>query len=542
VLLEFLPQGFDASDYLYYGQRCAEGDCFDRLRPMGVMYWFSIPYRLGVPAQSLMIGHLLLMFVSIALAVMVLAAIIKQRQRQPTTSGLIVFALLSTAIHGFFFYPVLRHSLADAPAGLLFLTGFWLFILGALKDQWRFYLLSGLCFGLAAWMRSFYLYPILFLVAASIVIAVIRPQTHLKKIVLSIALIPIALQFFMVHAKLGYFSYLGDYESREWTERHLVSNWSGYDTDLSTAEGYVWLSPCGKESGGLVQVWQQKNFDGMVCLLVEKTRFYLGSYLPSTYLTPPPEFVKRYNKLKHSERLENIWVWWSGNMVIEADTANNPEGLMEADKLAVKQAQATGNTSAIHQMFGPVTRTPYNVSAWLWSPQPVSVTMGIYSIQHQLIAHQTVTLSDQPVRYSIAFTPTTEELHYLALGALQDIPASFGTTENSHFYAWGVQVTESADLLPYEKELMLDKQRIWSDLLLFANVLVVCLAMLVLLLGFKSIRMLDRLFLLGLLGSIYGLALLLIPEQRFVIPFVVACWQVVLYWSFSTAAGKKLHA
>ena len=70
MALEFLPQCCDAHQYLDFAQVCVTtGQCYQDLRPMGAQYWFSWPARLGLPTESLIVAHGVLLAVSVLLSV-----------------------------------------------------------------------------------------------------------------------------------------------------------------------------------------------------------------------------------------------------------------------------------------------------------------------------------------------------------------------------------------------------------------------------------------------------------------------------------------
>jgi len=77
TLVEFTPQCCDAS-ILELGQNCAQDHCYDGLRPMGAMFWFSLPSRLGLPPRSFILAHYLLLAISVFLSGWVLQGIRRQ--------------------------------------------------------------------------------------------------------------------------------------------------------------------------------------------------------------------------------------------------------------------------------------------------------------------------------------------------------------------------------------------------------------------------------------------------------------------------------
>lgn len=529
-ILQFFQQCCDTQDYLYYGQLCAAGNCYEPLRPAGALYWFSIPYRLGWPPEILIVLHWILLIASIALVTITGIQWVKKNGGSLSRTAWIALAIASLAIHLFFFRPVLYHALTDAPAGLLLLIGIWLFILGQLKNSGALYLIAGICLGLSVWMRSFYLYPVLGFVLATTLIAIISHRSHWKKLALLVALLPILSQYHLVHQKHGYYAFLNKEKSAYWTQHHLISRFVGHDSNLSTKSAYGWAAACAMKAHSMLDVWQNKDMEGFLCLVKERTRFYWGSYLPTSYLVPPPGFQPSVNHLTHYEQLENLWVWWRNNTTVEANAAQDPYGNPGADKVIIQQASFHGATGGIYQstIYPPLKTVPHHFSVWLWSEQPLSISMAVFTNSNVLVTRREIELTSQPIRYELPFTPPEEVLYFIGLGALDGARVSFGRNEQDAFYAWGAQITESPEMLPYAADPKLNEQRIWSKLLLLCNGLAVISAVLVLLLSTRSPPLPDRLLLITFFASIYGLSLLIIPEQRFVVAFLVFCWQITL--------------
>jgi len=531
--LEFLPQCCDAQDYLHYGRLCASGQCVVELRTVGTLFWFSLPYRFGLPPESLILLQSALTVLSAYLASRVaLREFGRFGQTLPRIWRVMLF-LVSLFIHGFFFLPVLRHSLSDAPAGSLLMIGLWCWLLASTANRRSlWYLLAGLCLGLAAWLRPFYLYPVLLTLTLIVPIALWRRKWPLLGLL--VALLPIALQFHIVYQHYGYWSYLEKSQSNAWVAQHLQSHLIGYDSNIAhtvgnVGEGYGWVSACSKASGGVYHAWQQKNWQGVLCTFADRAHFYLGSYLPTNYLTPAPGFVYPNNILTHYERLDNLWVWWQQNLEIKADVALSPRHQQEAEKLRVVAANTAGTAAAIYQTIGyrPLEVAPYTFSAWLWSSLPRTVTLGIYSSHPQLAAQRSVLLTTTPTRYELTFTPTAQQgLHIIALGALEGVPVDFGRQPDDYFYAWGLQFHKGTPAAHYDPEPLLDRQRHWSVTLLMINLAAIMMA--VLFLVQSPTHWSEKLAWLSLPAAVAGLSLLIIPEQRFAIAFLVLCWQLAL--------------
>lgn len=294
-MLEFFPQCCDAGYYLEEGAACAQqaladGACFGQLRPMGSYLWFSLPYRLGLPAESLILAHLLLLLVSVALSSLAYTRLIAKIARRPTSFQrrkwlhAVSFGGISALVHWVFFYPVIFNSLADAPAAFFTLIAIWLLLLSQTGHRRAMLAASGALLGLAAWIRVFYLYPLFFVLSVFLVLWLLDRKRRLGELVFLVALIPVLVQFIVTFQQSGQVSYVGTVQTSQLTDFHLGSTSMGYDTLVFPTEGHHWPSNCEVENG-LIGAWERRDLSEAVCLLGKKAQFYFGSYSPRTYLS-----------------------------------------------------------------------------------------------------------------------------------------------------------------------------------------------------------------------------------------------------------------
>jgi hypothetical protein len=280
----FMDQCCDANKYLHLGELCAEtGDCYHHLRPMGAIYWFSIPFRLGLPvAATLISANLLLLVISVLLATFALLKLQRLSVLSVSRMTSLVILLASACIHLVFLYPLLRVSLSDAPASLLMLIAIWLLLISCAQKTPGFIMcaLIGLCFGLAAWLRIFFLYPVLLATCAGLLI--LWPKHKLAAAGLLLALLPITMQLFATWSHTGSCSYVNPDSSRTMTTWHINDRRSGYDTLLTDELRYNWYSPCRKYLG-LIDAIDAGDIRSLRCLLSARLDFYLGSYSARTY-------------------------------------------------------------------------------------------------------------------------------------------------------------------------------------------------------------------------------------------------------------------
>ncbi|TNF33089.1 MAG: hypothetical protein EP312_10250 [Gammaproteobacteria bacterium] len=283
-MLELLPQCCDAGQYLDAGRICATtGQCWHEYRPGGTIYWFSIPYRMNWPIASLAWMNIGIMLLSCLLAPL---ALLRDWGSYSLAKGITHYmAVLMLAIiaHGFFFYPVLFNSLADAPGTALALMGAWLLLLARRYESFWLFVLAGAVLGCALWVRAFYLYPILGAMGVYALCWAFQRRRSLKDWGLLAALLPLAMQFYSTHQSTGQWSYLDAANTSSWENVHFKSNFSMYDTILPRS--FIFQRPsCIEVNENLELFLQNKDVPGLACLFWARTDFYLGSYASKTYL------------------------------------------------------------------------------------------------------------------------------------------------------------------------------------------------------------------------------------------------------------------
>lgn len=286
----FLPQCCDAQGYLQRGKDCAKGGdgaCYDALRPMGSSLWFSLPFRLGLPLNSLIVAHILLFFISVTLSSLALSRW-TTKLSSPAGSPLkwphrpLLWAL-NALVHWIFFYPVMLNTLSDAPAAFFAVNAIWILLLNQIKRSYALLGVAGVMLGLAAWIRVFYLYPVLFVLTVFLLLWARDRDRRVGELAFLLALVPIFLQFNATFQRHDYVSYLERSQSRKWSSIHLNSDLMGYDTLIDPIRRHKWPSGCDVRSG-LAGSWDERNVSGAICLIAKRSVFYFGSYSPRTYV------------------------------------------------------------------------------------------------------------------------------------------------------------------------------------------------------------------------------------------------------------------
>lgn len=278
----FLDQCCDANKYLRLGEMCAAtGDCYHHLRPMGAIYWFSLPFRLGLPAATVIISaNLLLLVTSVLLSILAMFRLLHLSTASVSRRTSLLMFFTSALVHLAFLYPVLRVSLSDAPASLLILIAVWLLLISCAQKLPGFTrcALIGLSLGLAAWLRVFFLYPVLLAVLVGVLI--LLPKHKLAATGLLLVLLPIAIQFFSTWSHTGSYSYLAPKISSNMSAFHLNDRRAGYDTVLAGDRTYNWYSSCHR---GITAAIKVGDWRSLGCLVTDRLHFYLGSYSARTY-------------------------------------------------------------------------------------------------------------------------------------------------------------------------------------------------------------------------------------------------------------------
>lgn len=536
---QLAAQCCDAGSYIGYGQECAIGvACYGDLRPVGDYYWFSMPARLNLPIDYIIFANAAVMLLSIYLSVIALKRLAGYLKSGDVLFNRVVNLLLppaSFAAHAIFFHPTLFNSLSDSPAAGFVLSGVWLLMIAGIQDasKWKKAMAmaaSGLCLGLAAWLRAFYLYPVLIIVAAYCLMWLFSKKYVWGELLILLALVPIGSQYVTMHQAYGTYSYIKEETSNSWTNMHLNQPFVGYDT-VFPRNAYFWQPQHCTSSLGILNGLQAHDYKSLACVVFERFYFYFGTYRSDTYI-----FTDVKNQLV-PQFLENIGDpnsdWFTQNLRWESDVINAPNGTLTADKLTVTEPDSTGRGDAVMWVMLR-GNTPHTFSVWLWSPFPKTINLAIKRhYDDRFIALEKITLSPIPQRYSVTGT-TLETAEYdvdIGRTPFKDHAITFGTEPEDYLYAWGAQleVGERATEFLSVQLIEPDSVREWRPLLLSLNI--------ILLLVVAAAIVYNRKFWLrqrsGLSIVIFYLAALaeclaIIPEQRFSIAIMVFMWLIAV--------------
>ena len=187
------------------------------------------------------------------------------------------------------------------------------------------------------------------------------------------------------------------------------------------------------------------------------------------------------------------------------------------------------------QGFEPMHAVPHVFSAWLWSLKPIVIDVSmVRESDGKLVAQKPVLLTPVAKRYLIMGTPFDKSVHLVRIGILTpgegagaDGAHRFGAQVGDAFYAWGAQLERSELPLVYHPDVRVDRQRYWSDVLLWLNVS--AMVGVLWLLWRIRVRMTSADWTAALLPAlIFGQSMMVVPEQRFIAVLLVMMWLMVL--------------
>ena len=160
---------------MQYGSECAKdiAACYGDLRPIGDYLWFSIPERIGLAPENIVVVNCVAALIGALFWAFVLKRILFAWRGVLVNK--VFFSLLlfiSLAAHAFFLRPTVFNSLSDPPASVMLLLGIGCMVLSGIQGGQSVVragqiFFAGIFLGAAAWLRAFYLYPVLICVFVS---------------------------------------------------------------------------------------------------------------------------------------------------------------------------------------------------------------------------------------------------------------------------------------------------------------------------------------------------------------------------------------
>jgi hypothetical protein len=286
--LHFVTQCCDASYYLARGKQCAlTGQCWDPLRPGGTVFYFSLPFSLGLPAEGVIVEHALFVTAAAICAYFVLLDLLGPARGLVTK--IVAFAAV-VAVHVGFMRSLVFTAISDAPAGAAALMGIWLLVLSHTRKKFTFAIAGCAALGVALSLRAFYLYPALLTVVVVFVQAA-RDNVRPRRLAVACAavVVPIAVQVTASHENSRTFTFIDSRVELASAHEHFDNAIWGYDTVLSetTLTAQYDAPECFARSSGFGDAVSKHEWVEALCLVWRRQRFYFGSFVPygRVYLT-----------------------------------------------------------------------------------------------------------------------------------------------------------------------------------------------------------------------------------------------------------------
>lgn len=526
-MLEFDAQCCDAHLYINLARACLAGECYDPVRPAGVQYWFSLPLRVGLPLEYVMVANWVLLFISVTLAVFAVRAVLRKINGAVGLGATAIILFVATASHIFFFWPFMHVFLADAPAGLMATIGIFSYLLGSNSQRWpaaAWWVLAGIGLGMSVWIRSFYLYPVVILLGIHTLFWLLNGRRRAVDILVLVALIPILIQFNMTWQRHHQWSFIEPVASKTWKSIHLSDSGIGYDT-LLPFSAYRIFPKCEFIPGGVKAAWDNKSFKTLWCYTSRRIAYYWGSDTRQAYMI----MKSGTNLFPYGEQLDTLPIWSADGVRVIADDAIAPDGNRTADKLIFPE-ELNHTRDGLKRMtigFMPTWVGPHTLSIWLWSPVEKRVILRWrHASSNEVLKELPIVLTAEPTRYSLTadFPMEYYLLHLVSEGQQAE---QMGSATSDYFYAWGLQLERGAIMTPYTFNDDPAHYRLWSAWLLLANLTALLLA-LILIKPIVQYRNTSLLLTLGFIGLTFGEALLILPEQRFVVATNTVLWSLAV--------------
>lgn len=562
--LLFDPQCCDAVEYLDMGLRCAtNGNCYDTLRPLGIVYWFSLPYRLGIAPEWLIVLQGAMLLLSALLGALAMQSWWLRRHQTSSSHPvrtLCALLLCSVLAHILWFYPLLWLSLSDMPASLMALIGIWLLCLSQHRHRLGLQCLAGLCLGIACSLRTFFLYPLFGMLALWLLLTLAQTgndSRNLRITALAIlsALIPVGLQYSATLQQSGVFSYLDSSWASHWSSRHLDDSASGYDT-VSFAPYRWYQSPCrdatNEAAKSVALSVAERDPAALACLMLGRLYFYLGSYSSRVFhygehdnLLPPPPLantVPLSSTWQHYGLQEQAIENDENNVQLLLDFMAHCEQMPVPDQVclssSLSDAVITLNTPTGQGYLEASLSLPagqaLTFSAVMMAQHPVSVTLSMIDEDDQVLARQLSRIDASPTFVSVTGIPPVAAVYRLRISlsmADQHSPSTLTL--------WATRAEQGGAPVALEKT-SLDEENIrhWSSWLLLINAFMLAIALTTIWRWRATLCPAEWSALFFLVLSI-ALSVIIVPEQRFFVAPMVALWTLASLGIINTIGSSR---
>jgi hypothetical protein len=285
----------DSVIYLNCAAQCAAGgQCWHDIRPVGYVLYASLPFRMGWRPEAVIAMNMAMILLSAWLANAAVNALLPRLRTlawplKPLKLGLI------GALHFYLMRNSIHYALADVPAACAGLSSIWLLILAVDRNRPWWLVASGGALGAAVIVRSFYLYPALGLVAGVLLLALLRrvAWSAAYGFLLAAALMVLS-QYALTYRYTGVWSFLEPRRSADYIASEMaLAGYGGGQTSSDPVIGadpvrdvMVWYTcdDCADLKGGWPAALKQRNYRGILHLLLRRNAFYFASDAPQAVL------------------------------------------------------------------------------------------------------------------------------------------------------------------------------------------------------------------------------------------------------------------
>ncbi|HSC74635.1 MAG TPA: hypothetical protein VLB90_00170 [Pseudomonadales bacterium] len=559
-LLKISEQCCDADYYIQLGYVCAKQEiCYNFLRPIGAVYWFSLPFRFDVSLDLLFWLQVLILLVVSVTSWFVLNNISESHFRVSSRKYSLFAWLVLNLVVIALLWPTFFNTLSDTPATLFFLEGVLLLLLAGNNNKAICYILGGIMLGLAVIFRTAYFNPLQLALLCFLFFKLSvflwnkykgnKVSFQWNSVLVLVCLVPIAAQYWSNWKNMNELVFI----SREYSETaitvHLATDSAGYDT-VFPQNGYHW-SPACENARGISSDWGTGNFQGIACLLLSRVYFYLGSYAVHTYLG---DYDRDFMDHRLAEDMSFGSSWSGKNVSFEQNAVISPLGDITAPRLTPAINAQAGNDYYVQGTSNmPLPEGDYTWSIWFWSDEPRSLSVKVFTQQllegggrqEDLLFEKELSLPSKPEKFVFDLKKSTVSYLDVRFGNFLD---DVTNAKDVHFYAWGARLEPSEGAAGYKRAAALDGKyvgdsnnalhRNFYNLLFLLNILVVSFSFIGLLFYWKKSSQ-EVLVLLGvLLAGYFGQSIFVVPEQRFVQAALMVSWLFCLLFLPVLLGGK----
>jgi hypothetical protein len=322
---------------------------------VGAILFYSLPYRLGLPPESIIVVNWLLLLGSVAL-------MYRTTQRLEDGPSWLRWPRLAAMLAGhlLFLWSPSWNSLSDLPAAVFALAGMQCILLAHRLDRWWCHLATGLFLGASVSLRAFYLYPAVLTVGVFLLSSVRSPRQLLRRCAALVIVLPITFQFGETYRRVNLVGFLYPPVEALGRRIHFQSTLAGYDTSLTGVVRHD-AQECFRHSRNFQDAVEKRDVPALACVLARRYAFYFGTYTAggAVYLVSP------------TERHESAFLLVLNSVVLVGALVRlglrrrRPESLVAGVFVLMVLAESL--------IIVPEARFLYAVFVWMWCDVPDAI-------------------------------------------------------------------------------------------------------------------------------------------------------------------------